>query len=178
MGVRVSPIYDPRFGKSKQREAIEQERRDAEVVHRMDVIKPAVIFALAAGFVMIKLFMSGSAKPGEPSGAALVMIYPIILAFSLIIGVAALWIASTFWLGGFDSLPLAILRLAATFSTADALAMLVGLPIFGWVAQVIVICSMLIWLFELEIQDGVMLTVILLLLKTGAGFVIGLLLMS
>jgi hypothetical protein len=166
----MSPIIDPHFA-SAHRAGLDKEREESARAARMEYIKPIVMLGIGAG-AMIAILTS-SAGDEEISGATVAAFYPIKLAIELAIGVAALWIAAKLWLGGVDTLGLAIVRLAGIYAMSDLIAQATApLMILGWLITFVCYIGMLMWLFELEAGEAMILAIITFLLKLAVGAVL------
>jgi hypothetical protein len=149
---------------------VERARADSRRRSRMDVLYPLVL--VGAGLVMIA--MAGGAGTGAAfAPAGLTIAYFAGLVLSVALGVAALWVASHLWLGGAGPLPLAVLRLAAVYAVVDGVAVIAApLLIIGWLLALAVYIGLMMWLFELDARDAVMLTALTFLIKLGASLVL------
>lgn len=177
----MAPIMDPRFA-AKRRQTIEAEQEESQRDARLEYIKPLIMLVVGAGGVITWYMVSGGVadEDGERiSGFALAVTYLIVFAISLACGVLGLWIASKLWLGGVGYLGLSIIRLAGVYAVTDFVGMVVSpLPMLGWIIKGVVYISLLMWLFELEPGDSILLAVITFAVKVLAGIAIMMIMLS
>ncbi len=163
----MSPVHDPRYSHARWGKNREQEVAASEREARLAWLVPLGMLVVGAGAVMGVRALSGGIE--GLSGPALAALYPAGLAFEVAVGVLGLWVAAKLWLGGADTLGLAIVRLAGIYAAIDVL-FLVPLPVFvTWVAAVIAYVGLLAWLFDLEHQDAAILAFITFVLKVVVG---------
>jgi hypothetical protein len=171
----MSPITDPRYAASR-REQIDKEQSDSAREARMEYIKPLIMLLVGIGSVITWHLANGDVvdEDGERTPAlGIVAIYLVVFVISLVCGVIGLWLASKLWLGGVGYLGLSILRLAGIYAITDLVGMVVsGLPLLGWFIKAVVYVSLLMWLFELEATESIMLALITFVVKVAATIVV------
>ena len=177
----MSPITDPRYAASR-REQFDKERADSDRDARMEYIKPLIMLLVGVGGVITWCLANGDVvdEDGERTPAlGIAAIYLVVFAISLVCGVIGLWLASKLWLGGVGYLGLSILRLAGIYGVTDLVGMVVsGIPLLGWLIQAVVYISLLMWLFELEATESIMLALITFVVKIAATTVVMLIMFS
>ena len=125
---------------------------------------------LAVGLV---LFAVAGLLLGGAVGAG---VYLLMVAVQLVVGVPlgilACFITARILQGSFGYLNTAILKLAAIFVFCGAVAAVV--PYVGWLISLPVYWGLLAWLFELEVAEVVVLTIVLWVVRLFvAGLVVG-----
>ena len=165
----MSPLIDPSYS-AKRQTVLQKEREESERATRMEYIKPLAMFAIGIPIVIVVMLSEGDS---EISGMGLVFIYAVTFAFSLGAGVAGLWLASHLWLGGAGPLFLCILRLAGIYAITDAVGQFAGgLMMLSWLIPGVVYMALLMWLFELEPGESLILAMITYVLKVAAAVVL------
>jgi hypothetical protein len=154
----MSPIADPRYAEQR-RAAAAQEEALAQRSARMEYIKPLGLLALGGAIVMTSLALSEGSE--ERSGPMIAALYPVGLAFELVFGMVGLWLATKVLIDDAGPLPLALLRLAGVYACTDAVALMAA-PLLGigWLIKLAVYLGLLMWLFDLDTTESVLLAVI------------------
>jgi hypothetical protein len=169
----MSPIYDPRFSKTRWEQDLQKEREAGEHAARMEYIKPLVMLLVGGLIVMGLHLVTTPDDPDGVSGPVLAAMYPVVLSIELAFGVAGLWVAATLWLGGAGPLGLGILRLAGIYAMTDLIAIIVApLLMVGWLITISLYVVMLAWLFDFEVKDSIAVALITFLLKFFVDLVI------
>jgi hypothetical protein len=158
----MSPVDDPRYSKARWSKVRQTEQRDAEAIARMEYIKPLVL--VAAGVPIGMLLATRGAAGGEAAVGWLVF-----LGLSIVLSMIALFISSRLFLGGGDPLGLEILRIAGAATIADAVYLLLAGGFVASVASVVgasfVFVGLVVWLFDMELEDAALLAIIIWVLR-------------
>jgi hypothetical protein len=154
----VSAMWDRIFARS---------RRDR--VRRAREQGPWVFVVLGAGLVAMAL----ATTTGDATIAAGFVAHLPKLGAHVAIGAVGLWIASRIWLGDVGPFPLAILRLAAVYSGAYAVALHTApLPLDGWFMTVGAYFLLLMWLLRLNLNDAGLLGLLTIGMHVGVCFAV------
>lgn len=166
----MSPIADPRFA-AQRRALLDKEEADSRRAARLEYIKPLTML-IVGGCVMMGVYANSGGRE-DLSGATLALLYPVGLAIQLGFGLVGLWLATKVLIDDAGPLHLALLRLAGIYACTDVVGLIVA-PLFmlGWLIQGAVYLGMLMWLFELDVTESIVLALITFLLKVGAGIVL------
>lgn len=153
------PVYDERFSKTRQLDALEQDRAMAAEAMRMEWVKPLILTGIALPILLIML----ASKGGE-----YIIAYLMLLGISLPLGVIALWVASAVLAGGAGPLGLACVRLLAVFAISD-----LALVIFGMTGCLAIVISaavhvfLIMLLFDFETLEACIVWIVVFGMKFG-----------
>ncbi len=100
------------------------------------------------------------------------------MAFNIVFGIIALYIAAAVLQIDFGNIGTAVLKLAAVFSAPAAAGALVPIEIVDWLVSIVLYWVLLAWLFSLEARDLFISVVILFLVRLVAGVVAGMILVG
>lgn len=164
----MSPIYDPRFSKTKRDDALQLEREASKQASRFEYIKPLIIFGIALPFALILVLWFVRRGPDVTTVSVLVS-YFLGLGFSLFIAMVALLLASKIIIGSFGPFGLAILRMAAGLAIFDVVYLLLGgsyeITIFPGLVAMVMLAGMIVWLFDFDLFEGALVAIIICVLK-------------
>jgi len=158
----MSPVDDPRYSKARWSKVRQTEQRDAGAIARMEYIKPLVL--VAAGVPIGMLLATRGAAGAEAAVGWLVF-----LGLSIVLSLIALVIASRLFLGGGGPLGLEILRIAGAATVADAVYLLLAgdfsPSLMSVVGASFVFVGLVVWLFDMDLEDAALLAIIILVLR-------------
>jgi hypothetical protein len=163
---RAGTVESASMGLSRWDDILAADSRAAVRAAWWDFIKPACIVLI--GLCIVIAWMSGAAESAEAPSAigTLVAGYLLRLAVQVAVGVAGLWILAHTWLGGAGPLHLAVVRLAAIYIVVDVIWIaLSGFLLAAFVVGVFTYLGLLMWFFELEPAESLLLALITFFLK-------------
>ncbi len=164
----MSPIEDRRFSDSKRLDWLEDTRADAARAGRWEYYKPALI--LLAGYVISVSIVISQAKDVSFLGALLgsIAVVGLFLIIAVPIGLLGLILACKLFGSDAGTLPLALLRLAAVYSITLIISLL--LPgCFSILVGGLIMAGMIAILFEMELAEGAVVTIVSWVIFIGAG---------
>ncbi len=164
----MSPIYDPRFSKTKRDESLQLERDTSKQSTHFEYVKPLVIFGITFPFSLILVANSGGWDQDITTASALCF-FVINFGLSLLLAMVALLIAAKILIGGFGPIGLAVLRLASALAVFDVVLLLLGggwhFTIFPGLVATILLAGMIVWLFDFDLTEGALVAIIICVLK-------------
>ena len=164
----MSPIYDPRFSKTKRDDALHLEREASKQSSQFEYIKPLIIFGIALPLALI--IVLGFVRRGPDVTTVSVLVsYFLGLGFSLFIAMVALLLASKIIIGSFGPFGLAILRMAAGLAIFDVVYLLLGgsfnITVFPGLVAMVILAGMIVWLFDFDLFEGALVAIIICVIK-------------
>ena len=150
----MSPIQDPRFTQAHT-DAREADFADSRRIVRWEYLKALLTLVIALGATLL-LGIVGSQSPQ----IALVWL-AVKLGGGLVVAFIALLIAEQLFLGDAGPKGLAALRLAGALVGAQMVWAVFGaVPLYGIVLSSFAYAVLIVWLFEFDLVDAVLLAVL------------------
>ena len=141
---------------------------DTEVEAPIAILGSSLLVFAVAGFLV------GGAQGASTTLAAV----GIGLAFNIVFGIIALYLAAAVLQIEFGNFGTAVLKLAAVFSAPAAAGALVPIEIVDWLVSIVLYWLLLSWLFSLEARDLIISVIILFLVRLVGGFVTAMILVG
>lgn len=164
----MSPIYDPRFSKTKCDESLQLERDASKQSTHIEYIKPLVILAIAFPLALI-MVVGSRASSQDITAISILGFFIIRFGLSLLLAMVALLMASKLLIGNFGPIGLAFLRMASALAVFDVVYLLLGggfnLTIFPGLVATVLLAGMIVWLFDLDLTGGALVAIIICVLK-------------
>ena len=138
------------------------DRKESDRIARNELIKPVVYFLISVAIIVGVMAAAGRNVQDTLTGLG------ISYAVSLPLGCIAYFICCMLWMGFDAPWRYTILRLAAAFAITDAASLVSSMMLIGFIAwglPVIVMGYALHSLMDLDIQDGIIMAVVLMILK-------------
>ena len=158
----MSPIQDPRFTQAHT-DARQADVADSRRIVRWEYRKALLVLAVAIGAVLL-LALVGTQLPIQLALGWLA----IKLAGGFLVAFIALLIAERLFLGDVGPKGLAALRLAAALTGTQATWLVVGaVPLYGIILASIAYAVLIVWLFDVDFVDAVLLAMISWVLVIG-----------
>jgi hypothetical protein len=149
-GLRLTSDFEDRSGRRRERA-----RATASAM-----LAPVMLLA----FGLLTRAVAGATLFDLP--AAVNPLYLGGLAIATLIGVTALWVIARVWFRGLGPVHLAVVRLAAAYAVVDALMLFVApILLIGLTIAALVHIILVSRLFEMELQDALVVGALTLLLK-------------
>ncbi len=164
----MSPIYDPRYSKVRRDEALQKDRETSRSTGQMEYIKPLVLLGLGLP-IAATLAVQGAGAHPDVSTASVLGTYLLQFGLSVLLGLAALLLATKLMAGGPGPLALAVLRVAGALAVFDVTYLLLGgnlqITIFPGLVAIFILTGLIVWLFDMDLFQGALVGIIICVAK-------------
>ena len=164
----MSPIYDPRYSKVRRDEALEKDRETSRSTAQMEYVKPLVLLGLGLP-IAATLAVRGAGAPPDVGTASVLGSYLLQFGLSVVLGLAALLIATKLMAGGPGPLALAVLRLGGALAVFDVTYLLLGgnlqITIFPGLVSIFILTGLIVWLFDMDLFQGALVGIVICVAK-------------
>lgn len=169
----MSPVADPRFSQSHRNAARAYDLAEGDRVTRWEYYKPLIMLGGGLAIYAFIALLRGLNDPNTSMVEAFGSVGQAAagIAISTVIAVPAIVIACKIF--EFDAGPilLMLLRLAGIFSVMSVVGVVLMFGgIIGLAAHVLVMAGLVAWLFDVDLAEGLTVTVLAIITHVGISF--------
>lgn len=167
----MSPIQDPRFSKVQRDAALQEERTASDRAAQLEYVKPLAVLGIGLP-IAIALVVQWAGTHPDINTASVTGRYLLQFGLSVVLGMAALVVATKLMAGSSGPLHLAVLRMAGALAVFDVTYLLLGgnlqITMYPGLVATFVLVGMIVWLFEMDLAEGALVGIIVCTLKLAA----------